>query len=313
MLRALIVAMVMYGGGGQACTGENCSANSESKDYCYSARIRSTVLQGLPFGGVPTVLALDFMCFLVAWDYGRLALVTDADSVASAMHSETPDRYERLTSVSSSVDFDQRDNGFCSWLTAIFRIKDEEIREKWMRIREKCGEDAVHYLSFQRHIIGLLVVVGVLSVGIVLPVNFSGDLLENNAYSFGRTTIANLKSGTNLLWLHTSFAFMYLLLTMHYKEDDLMHYKEDNLMHYKEDDLVKRTLFINGISKYAEESQIKQHFEQAYENCKVLEARICYNVAKLMALNAERSTFPTMINPKPCGHLCCCAITGCEE
>lgn len=51
--------------------------------------------------------------------------------------------------------------------------RDEEIREK-------CGEDAVHYLSFQRHIIGLLVVVGVLSVGIVLPVNFSGDLLGEN-------------------------------------------------------------------------------------------------------------------------------------
>lgn len=48
-------------------------------------------------------------------------------------------------------------------------LRDDEIREK-------CGEDAVHYLSFQRHIIGLLVVVGVLSVGIILPVNFSGDL-----------------------------------------------------------------------------------------------------------------------------------------
>ncbi|XP_035856438.1 CSC1-like protein 2 isoform X2 [Sander lucioperca] len=365
MLRALIVTMAVFGGGGgQACSGQdNCSVNNESKDYCYSARIRSTVLQGLPFGGVPTVLALDFMCFLVllfvfsilrkvAWDYGRLALVTDADSVrrdtdnyeavtgnsvASAMHSETPDRYERLTSVSSSVDFDQRDNGFCSWLTAIFRIKDEEIREK-------CGEDAVHYLSFQRHIIGLLVVVGVLSVGIVLPVNFSGDLLvryiskeaflsqgvprppskeENNAYSFGRTTIANLKSGTNLLWLHTTFAFMYLLLTVYSMR------RHTSKMHYKEDDLVKRTLFINGISKYAEESQIKQHFEQAYENCTVLEARICYNVARLMSLNAERKKterskkfftdlmakehVPTMINPKPCGHLCCCAITGCEE
>ncbi|KAG8014920.1 CSC1-like protein 2 [Nibea albiflora] len=303
MLKVLIVTMVIYGGSGQACSGQdNCSAHSESKAYCYSARIRSTVLQGLPFGGVPTVLALDFMCFLVllfvfsilrkvAWDYGRLALVTDADSVASAMHSETPDRYERLTSVSSS--------GFCSWLTAIFRIKDEEIREK-------CGEDAVHYLSFQRHIIGLLVVVGVLSVGIVLPVNFSGDLLENNAYSFGRTTIANLKSGTNLLWLHTSFAFMYLLLTVYSMR------RHTSKMHYKEDDL-------------------------AYENCTVLEARICYNVAKLMALNAEevrngrgsrkkterskkfftdlmaKEHVPTMINPKPCGHLCCCAITGCEE
>ncbi|XP_034721626.1 CSC1-like protein 2, partial [Etheostoma cragini] len=97
------------------------------------------------------------------------------------MHSETPDRYERLTSVSSSVDFDQRDNGFCSWLTAIFRIKDEEIREK-------CGEDAVHYLSFQRHIIGLLVVVGVLSVGIVLPVNFSGDLLGKHPTAANQST-----------------------------------------------------------------------------------------------------------------------------
>ncbi|KAJ8384747.1 hypothetical protein AAFF_G00198330 [Aldrovandia affinis] len=333
MLAVLIVTLAAAGAAG-------ASNNTKDKDYCYTARIRSTVLQGLPFGGVPTVLALDFMCFLallfvfsilrkVAWDYGRLALVTDADRqkerfsgleereyVASALHSETPDRYERLTSVSSSVDFEQRDNGFCSWLTAIFRIKDEEIREK-------CGEDAVHYLSFQRHIIGLLVVVGVLSVGIVLPVNFSGDLLENNAYSFGRTTIANLKSGNNLLWLHTSFAFIYLLLTVYSMR------RHTSKMHYKEDDLVKRTLFIIGISKYAEEKHIKDHFEQAYENCAVLEARICYNVAKLMSLNAERKKterskkfftdlmakehMPTMINPKPCGHLCCCVIRGCEQ
>uniref|UniRef100_A0A8C1FLH7 Transmembrane protein 63B n=1 Tax=Cyprinus carpio carpio TaxID=630221 RepID=A0A8C1FLH7_CYPCA len=245
-------------------------------NYCYSARIRSTVLQGLPFGGVPTVLALDFMCFLVllfvfsilrkvAWDYGRLALVTDADSLIPR--------------------------------------RDEEIREK-------CGEDAVHYLSFQRHIIGLLVVVGVLSVGIVLPVNFSGNLLENNAYSFGRTTIANLNSGNNLLWLHTSFAFMYLLLTVYSMR------RHTSKMHYKEDDLVYL------ISSFVSHRQV-------YENCVVLEARVCYNVAKLMSLNAERKKterskkfftdlmakehIPAMINPKPCGHLCCCAITGCEE
>uniref|UniRef100_A0A8C7UJK9 Transmembrane protein 63B n=1 Tax=Oncorhynchus mykiss TaxID=8022 RepID=A0A8C7UJK9_ONCMY len=264
---------------------ENCSANNESKDYCYSARIRSTVLQGLPFGGVPTVLALDFMCFLVllfvfsilrkvAWDYGRLALVTD---------------------------------GFCSWLTAIFRIKDEEIREK-------CGEDAVHYLSFQRHIIGQLVVVGVLSVGIVLPVNFSGDLLENNAYSFGRTTIANLK--TNLLWLHTSFAFIYLLLTVYSMR------RHTSKMHYKEDDLVNMVIVLFCFL-------LPLSHRQAYENCTVLDARICYNVAKLMSLNAERKKterslkfftdlmakehMPTMVNPKPCGHLCCCVIKGCEQ
>ncbi|XP_045566134.1 CSC1-like protein 2 isoform X1 [Salmo salar] len=349
----LMVGVAMWGVGvqGAMCPGgvlgncptqqSNTSGGGEtSRDYCYTARIRSTVLQGLPFGGVPTVLALDFMCFLVllfvfsilrkvAWDYGRLALVTDADRrsqrysrldeqeyVASAITSDLPDRYERLTSVSSSVDFEQRDNGFCSWLTAIFRIKDEEIREK-------CGEDAVHYLSFQRHIIGLLVVVGVLSVAIVLPVNFSGNLLENDAYSFGRTTLANLDANNMLLWLHTTFAFLYLLLTVYSMR------RHTSKMHYREDDLVKRTLFVNGISKYAEEKHIKQHFEQAYENCSVLEARICYDVAKLMSLNSERKKtarskkfftdlqskeyIPTMINPKPCGHLCCCIIKGCEQ
>lgn len=95
----------------------------------------------------------------------------------------------------------------------------------------------------------------------------------------------------------------------------------------------------------------------AYENCVVLEARICYDVAKLMYLNSERwgcSVFwcicvpswlqpradtrtlltfrkkaerskkffidlqakehvTTMVNPKPCGHLCCCVIKGCEQ
>uniref|UniRef100_A0A8C6KSC0 Transmembrane protein 63B n=1 Tax=Nothobranchius furzeri TaxID=105023 RepID=A0A8C6KSC0_NOTFU len=308
MYRVLILTMAVLEV--QGCTNaENCNTQSSnsSKDFCYSARIRSTVLQGLPFGGVPTVLALDFMCFLVllfvfsflrkrAWDYGRLALVTDADS-------DTAPRFRTLFILLQ---------GFCSWLTAVFRIKDDEIREK-------CGEDAVYYLSFQRHIIGLLVVVGVLSVGIILPVNFSGNLLENNAYSFGRTTIANLNTDNTLLWLHTTFAFLYLLLTVYSMR------RHTSKMHYKEDDLVKRTLFISGISKYAEESEIKK----AYENCTVLEARMCYNVAKLMYLNSERKKTErskkfyldlqskehekTMINPKPCGHLCCCVIKGCEQ
>uniref|UniRef100_A0A8C7ZHR3 Transmembrane protein 63Ba n=1 Tax=Oryzias sinensis TaxID=183150 RepID=A0A8C7ZHR3_9TELE len=264
------------------------SPNETSRDYCYSARIRSTVLQGLPFGGVPTVLALDFMCFLgllflfsilrkLAWDYGRLALI-----------------------------------GFCSWLTAVFRIKEDELREK-------CGEDAIHYLSFQRHIIGLLVVVGVLSVGIILPVNFSGNLLENNAYSFGRTTIANLDVGNKLLWLHTTFAFLYLLLTVFSMR------RHTSKMHYKENDLVKRTLFINDKNK----CYCFSFNRSAYSNCTVLETRICYDVARLMQLNSERkkaerskkffidldkhASEPSKVNPKPCGHLCCCAIKGCEQ
>uniref|UniRef100_G3NMR5 Transmembrane protein 63B n=1 Tax=Gasterosteus aculeatus aculeatus TaxID=481459 RepID=G3NMR5_GASAC len=230
--------------------------NITSKDFCYSARIRSTVLQGLPFGGVPTVLALDFMCFLgllvvfsflrkVAWDYGRLALVNDAD-------------------------------------------RDEEIREK-------CGEDAVHYLSFQRHIIGLLVVVGVLSVGIILPVNFSGNLLENNAYSFGRTTIANLNADNALLWLHTIFAFLYLLLTVYSMR------RHTSKMHYKEDDLVGGTASLNGC------------FYTLPEHTPFWIVSLITSFKKFFLDLVEKEHIPTMINPKPCGHLCCCIIKGCEQ
>uniref|UniRef100_A0AAQ4RSB0 Transmembrane protein 63Ba n=1 Tax=Gasterosteus aculeatus aculeatus TaxID=481459 RepID=A0AAQ4RSB0_GASAC len=136
------------------------------------------------------------------------------------------------------------------------------------------------------HIIGLLVVVGVLSVGIILPVNFSGNLLGD----FGRTTIANLNADNALLWLHTIFAFLYLLLTVYSMR------RHTSKMHYKEDDLVKRTLFVNGISKYAEESEIKQHFHK-----------------KFFLDLVEKEHIPTMINPKPCGHLCCCIIKGCEQ
>uniref|UniRef100_A0A8C0J787 Transmembrane protein 63B n=1 Tax=Chelonoidis abingdonii TaxID=106734 RepID=A0A8C0J787_CHEAB len=257
------------GSAGATCKVADCNS---TKDYCYSARIRSTVLQGLPFGGVPTVLALDFMCFLallfvfsilrkVAWDYGRLALVTDADSRAGLLGVYQGGVGLREPSVTWGSQC-LSTQGFCSWLTAIFRIKDDEIRDK-------CGADAVHYLSFQRHIIGLLVAVGVLSVGIVLPVNFSGDLLENNPYSFGRTTIANLNSGNNLLWLHTSFAFLYLLLTVYSMR------RHTSKMRYKEDDLVRLVLL--STSSLMSVGLFPVHRE-AYSNCTVLEARPCYNV-----------------------------------
>uniref|UniRef100_A0A8C2A4X6 CSC1-like protein 2 n=1 Tax=Cyprinus carpio TaxID=7962 RepID=A0A8C2A4X6_CYPCA len=282
MLAVFALLMMATSSEAEFCQGfDNCSKSNGSKDFCFSARIRSTVLQGLPFGGVPTVLALDFMCFLVLLCVFSLL---------------------RKVAFDYGLDFSN--------------IQDDEIREK-------CGEDSVHYLSFQRHIIGLLVVVGVLSVGIILPVNFSGDLLDN-AYSFGRTTIANLKSGNNLLWLHTTFAFFYLLLTVYSMR------RHTSKMHYKEDDLVSRDNFPKTLHRNVLGSiQVPVYSIFAYENCMVLDARICYDVARLMSLESERKKaerskkfytdlmakehMATMINPKPCGHLCCCIIAGCEQ
>lgn len=45
------------------------------------------------------------------------------------------------------------------------------------KIKSRCGMDGVHYLSFQRHLIVLLVIIMVMSLGVILPVNLTGDLL----------------------------------------------------------------------------------------------------------------------------------------
>lgn len=65
----MVFAVLTMAATGGAVTSQ---PNNGSKDFCYTGRITSTVLKGLPFGGVPTVLALDFMCFLVS--YTRFSL-----------------------------------------------------------------------------------------------------------------------------------------------------------------------------------------------------------------------------------------------
>ncbi|KAB1258923.1 CSC1-like protein 1 [Camelus dromedarius] len=299
--------------------------------YCYNSAKNSTVLQGVTFGGIPTVLLIDvsFFLFLILvfsiirrrfWDYGRIALVSEADSES---------RFQRLSSSSSGQQDFESELGCCPWLTAIFRLHDDHILE-W------CGEDAIHYLSFQRHIIFLLTVVSLLSLCVILPVNLSGDLLgkcdlgteylcfsaDKDPYSFGRTTIANLQTDNDLLWLHTIFAIIYLILTIVF----MRHHTQS--IKYKEESLVRRTLFITGLPRNAKKEMVESHFRDAYPTCEVVEVQLCYHVAKLIYLCQERKKTEksltyytnlqvktgqrTLINPKPCGQYCCCEVQGCE-
>ncbi|XP_078297143.1 mechanosensitive cation channel TMEM63A isoform X3 [Panthera onca] len=259
--------------------------------YCYNTAKNSTVLQGVTFGGVPTVLLIDVSCFLCLilvfsiirrrfWDYGRIALVSEADSDS---------RFQRLSSSSSfgQQDFES-ELGCCPWLTAIFRLHDDQILER-------CGEDAIHYLSFQRHVIFLLVVVSCLSLCVILPVNLSGDLLDKDPYSFGRTTIANLQTDDDLLWLHTVFAVIYLLLTVGF----MRHHTRS--IQYQEENSVRRTLFITGLPRDSKKETVETHFRKKTEK----------SLTYYTNLRAKTGQW-TLINPRPCGQFCCCKVPGCE-
>ncbi|XP_077179434.1 osmosensitive cation channel TMEM63C isoform X1 [Paroedura picta] len=311
--------------------------SNSTEQQCFSARSHSTVLQGLPFGGVPTVLALNFILWLflllvfsclrkAAWDYGRLALLVDNDSrfppstwnsydLTSLFYGEQSEK-EKLPSETSPLDADNKDVGFCSWLLSIYQMKDEEIQSK-------CGIDATTYLSFQRHILVLLMIICVLSVAVILPVNFSGDLLGKHPANFGRTTIANVPKDDRLLWLHSIFALLYFIITI------LCMAHHSIQLDYKENEKVARTLMVTGIPKeITDPSLVIKHFHEAYPSCTVTGVQFCSDVRKLMKLDSERRRamegrlyFTTkaqkegkiMIKIHPCSRIFCCRICGFEE
>ncbi|KAK3545051.1 hypothetical protein QTP86_033259 [Hemibagrus guttatus] len=288
---------------------------------CFSAT-QNTVLMGVSFGGVPVVLMLDLIVFLVLllvfscirkklWDYGRIALVAEAEG----FNEISKRRYGRMTSFMSTEE-SEHERGLCSWLTFIITM-DQTV------VKERCGMDAVHYLSFQRHLIILLLIVCVLSVSVILPVNLSGNLLGKDPYNFGRTTIANLENGDNLLWLHTVFAVLYLILTVAL----LRHHT--SLMKGTRRETARTTLFVCSVPPTASEDSLRIHFTEAYPSCEVKDVRLCYDVTKLMFLSTEKKRAEKnllyyrkildsqgqqeVINPRPCGHLCiCCPCQGCK-
>ncbi|XP_077366549.1 CSC1-like protein 1 [Festucalex cinctus] len=283
---------------------------------CYNST-QNTVLSGVHFGGVPVVLLLNFSFFLVLlilfsiirkkfWDYGRLALVADNEGVTGSGRR----RYKHTSSCVSNGDDLEYEMGFCSWLPFILRMDDEKIKAR-------CGRDAVHYLSFQRHLVILLLVITVTSLAIILPVNLTGDLLGNEPQNFGRTTIGNLQKGNDWLWLHTVFAVLYLALTVVL----LRHHTSQ--MKGMGPDTARNTLFVTSVPKTATEDDVKTHFAEAYPSCQVCAVNIAYDVAKLMHLDKERvragknlryyervlekTGQRETIHPRLCGYLCCCA------
>ncbi|XP_076834531.1 osmosensitive cation channel TMEM63C isoform X2 [Brachyhypopomus gauderio] len=293
---------------------------------CYHAHSRSSVLQGLPFGGVPTVLAINLALWLflllvfsclrkAAWDYGRLALLMDNDSLTSLFYGEQSEK-EKSPSETSPSDSETKDMGFCSWLSSLYHMKDEEIRSK-------CGVDAVTYLAFQRHTVLLMAVVCLLSLSVILPVNLSGSLLEDSPQNFGWTTVANVSTQNRFLWLHSIFALLYFVITV------LCMAHHSSRLEYMEDEKVARTLMITNIPReVSDPGLITKHLHEAYPSCTVTDISFCFDVQKLMKLDSERRKamkgriyFTTksqkegriMIKTHPCAQIFCCDICGFEQ
>uniref|UniRef100_A0A673X838 Transmembrane protein 63C n=1 Tax=Salmo trutta TaxID=8032 RepID=A0A673X838_SALTR len=311
--------------------------NTTAAERCYRSHSRSSVLQGLPFGGVPTVLAINvglWLFFLLifsflrkaAWDYGRLALLMENDSLTSLFYGEQSEK-EKSPSESSPLNPATLERSSLSFpvsepLSLCCVSRDDEIRSK-------CGVDATTYLSFQRHIILLMTVVCLLSLAIILPVNFSGNLL-GSVQEYLETIMVIQQSCGNLffplrdsfLWLHSIFALLYFIITVLCMRHRLVILLLPSCQ-------VARTLMITCIPReISDPGLITKHFHEAYPSCTVTDLRFCFNVHKLMRLDSERRKamkgrlyFATMsqkegkimIKTHPCSTIFCCDVCGFEQ
>ncbi|XP_019725866.1 CSC1-like protein 2 isoform X1 [Hippocampus comes] len=254
-----------------------------SIDHCYGARFRNALLEKFNFGGVFIVLYGHFFCF-------ALVLCVFCIRVMTGGWGNVPQEDPALSNVDDTIDDDSdsssssssptpqphmgfKDARLMSWVNDMVHISENEIRRK-------CEEDVINYLSFQRHIIGLLIIVTMLSMGVIFPLNYAGKRFEKDTH-FGKYTIANMNSETGL-WVHNLFAVLYLILTVYSMR------KHTHKMHDRQDDMANCTLLVIGIPTDAEAVEIKHHFEEAYEYCTVEDVRICYDFSKLLELFHKR-------------------------
>ncbi|GFT95309.1 CSC1-like protein 2 [Nephila pilipes] len=292
---------------------------------------RSILVLSGKFEGIPDNLAINVITWLLlliiftflrkrAWDYGRIALVQKNDQRWTQLfYGEGTASSHRLNSEEGSIDSVEialhMDKGICSWLRAIFVLKDDQILKR-------NGPDALQYLSFQRYIIVFLAVICIICLTVVLPVNLQGDLVDEDS-KFGRTTLSNLDPASSYLWVHVGCSFLFLLLGI-----IVMKHFSANLRLNENESLVNRTLLISNVPKdLCDESILISHFQEAYPECTVEKVHLAYDVRTLTKLDAERETSTharlycenimkeTGIRPKMrpyyCGHICVCC--SCEQ
>uniref|UniRef100_A0A671FFZ5 Transmembrane protein 63C n=1 Tax=Rhinolophus ferrumequinum TaxID=59479 RepID=A0A671FFZ5_RHIFE len=294
-------------------------AQNISSQDCFQSH--STVLKGQPFGGIPTVLFLNIILWVLivlvysflrkaAWDYGRLALLIHNDSLTSLIYGE---QSEKTSPSDISLEMEHKDKGFYSWFFNTITMKNEDLISK-------CGNDARVYITFQYHLIVFVLILCIPSLGIILPINYTGTVLDRSSH-FGRTTIVNVSTESKVLWLYGFFSFLYFITNLIFMTHQYLAFVP------KKSSKVTRTLMITYVPTDIQDPEvIIKHFHEAYPGCAVTRVHFCYDVRNLIDLDDQRRHAmrgrlyytakakkygKVMIKTHPCSRLCFCKCWTC--
>ncbi|CAF1239861.1 unnamed protein product [Adineta ricciae] len=278
-------------------------------DCSYYGRINSTGFgiirsyEGIPENIVVNLIVTAILLLLFVYLRRRFS---DAKTIVDGTEIST-----LLYGRSNSTRHLTRDSHW-AWVRDLFRITDWDVYQN-------CSPDAYYYLLFHTYLIAYLLFVTIISLAIILPVNFQGnqDLniqLKEVAYvremtnlcilstvlylgtseqKFAHTTIANLPPDSPLLWIHacTSILFVLVGIIVAYLYTNATRYyaKEDMYEDEESKEKASRTLMIRGISSGAcDEEKLNTYFQEAYPRLEITHLTLAYNVAMLQHVYKRR-------------------------
>lgn len=214
----------------------------ENSDCSY-LNYNRTVIFTSAYDGIPQTILLNLIAWILllllftlmrsqAFDYGRLALVNSGsinkrwtqlfyahgntnEEIVNSFGSnesrgESPLATPQVSTSQVNPNLNRQpsviDKGFFAWIPVTWQLTKEQVHRH-------SGPDAVHYLSFQQHLIIVMGVICACSMIVVLPVNLQGTL-NNGDGTFGQTTVSNISPESSWLWVHVIFAILFVPLVI---------------------------------------------------------------------------------------------------
>ncbi|XP_055374626.1 calcium permeable stress-gated cation channel 1 [Condylostylus longicornis] len=270
---------------------------ARSSDECALVNNKTTVVFKNLYEGIPDTLLLNFISWMLliflftimrhqAWDYGRLALVNGNGSKkrwTQLFYAKANEDSTMLNSPSSPVAPNPQlpqsnvnhtsDQGMFSWVITTLKLKKDQILMH-------SGPDAVHYLSFQQHLIVVMGIITVISIVIVLPINFQGTIY-GDVNSFGHTTLSNLDPKSPWLWFHVIIAIAYVPLVV------LIMRRTSGRNAFKK--VPTRSIMITNITvnEDRDKNVIRGYLQELFPDVTIKDIQLAYNINKLAVKNEE--------------------------
>ncbi|CAG9136624.1 hypothetical protein JYU34_003120 [Plutella xylostella] len=261
------------------------NASNGTDEGCMLVNSSQSVIITGAYNGIPQTLILNLIswtCLILlfsilrrtAWNYGRMALVQRSKSRWTNIFFRDADGDALVERRRSDDDSLHIDEGFFTWLPAVFRVSRDQVLAK-------CGPDAVHYLSFQRHLITLMFIITLVSIGIILPINFQGTNLNVDASTFSRTTLSNLNGTSYWLWVHTLISISFLPLSVLIMRRCTGRKPAPPSM--------TGTIMITNISRSdRNEATIRAYFAHNFPHIQIVDLRLAYNVNQLIEVQEQK-------------------------